>query len=458
MKKLYPIVSALFAGSLFLTSCLGDETVYTDPECSITSFSVADITSTITEQKPDGTDSSYTKTISGDYIYFNINQLTNEISTVDSLPYWADVTHVVPTVSSDGVVYYKHKGEEMYSYFNNGTDSIDFTDPVEFLVVAFNANDTKRYTVSINKSSADIDSLVWTRVVGSDLSLNGVHHPLFHDGRIYIFSENGGRPVVTSTSLLSEGRSWRAEAEMSGADGTIDFNSVVSFKGNMYALDSEGGIYESTGDLRGETWVLASEKKLKKILAVDSNYLYGFDGTSIVATTDLLNWTENGNTDLDCLPDEGISYASYATKTNPSLENVVFLGNSSGVSGKGAVWFKISSANEANNETWNYIQVTDDNPYPCPKLENLQMVRYNGALYAFGGKPLDGTLVQLPYDYFFCSNDNGITWHKVLEKVALPSQVRRQDVPLSIVKVDSELWLFQSGGNIWRGRISNLSE
>lgn len=458
MKKLYPIVSALFAGSLFLTSCLGDETVYTDPECSITSFSVSDIVSNITVQKPDGSDSIYSKTISGDYIYFNIDQLNNKIYTVDSLPYWTDVTHVIPTVTSDGVVYFRNQGEELYRYLNNGKDSIDFTAPVEFLVVAYNANDTKRYTVSINKSSAEIDSLVWTRVVGADLSLDGVHHSLYHDGRIYIFSDNGGHPAVTSTSMLSEGRSWKAETEMSGAEGTIDFSSVVSFKGNMYALDSEGGIYESNSDRRGETWVLASEKKLKKILAVDSNYLYGFDGTSIVATTDLLNWDENGNVDINMLPDECISYASYATKTNPSLENVVLLGNSDNLEDMAAAWFKISSANEENDETWNYIQVTDENPYPCPKLENLQMVRYNGALYAFGGKAVNGFSGYTPYGFFYCSNDNGITWHKMEEKVALPSQVRGVDVPLSIVRVDNELWLFQSGGNIWRGRISNLSE
>ena len=57
-----------------------------------------------------------------------------------------------------------------------------------------------------------------------------------------MFSDNGGHPAVTSSSLLSEGRSWRATAEMTGADGIIDFSSVVSFNGNMYALDSEGGI------------------------------------------------------------------------------------------------------------------------------------------------------------------------------------------------------------------------
>lgn len=458
MKKLYPIVSAVFAGSLFLTSCLGDETVYTDPECSIKSFSVSDIVSTITVQKPDGTDSSYTKTISGDHIYFNIDQFKNEIYTVDSLPYWTDVTRVVPSITSDGVVYFKYQGDEMYNYFNNGNDSIDFTNPVDFLVVAYNGADAKRYSVSINKSSAEIDSLVWTRVVGTDLSLDGVHRSLYHDGRIYVFSDNGGHPAVTSSSLLSEGRSWRATAEMTGADGIIDFSSVVSFNGNMYALDSEGGIYESNSELRGETWVLASEKKLKKILAVDSHCLYGYDGMSIVATTDFVNWTENGNSDMEYLPDGCLSYAYYDTKTNHSLQNVVVLGNSSNVDDKAVAWFKISSANEDNNEPWSYIQVTDENEYPCPKLDNLQMFRYNSALYAFGGKAADGSGKYAPYDYFYCSNDNGITWHKVLEKVALPSAVRGADIPLSIVKVDSELWLFQSGGNIWRGKISNLSE
>ena len=94
-----------------LASCIGEEELETAPECAIISFSVGKITSYVITQQYDKdgntTDVVTTKTISGEDIPFNIDQVNGRIYTVDSLPNWVDLTKVIPNFICQGNVYAK---------------------------------------------------------------------------------------------------------------------------------------------------------------------------------------------------------------------------------------------------------------------------------------------------------------------------------------------------------------
>ena len=79
--------------------------------------------------------------------HFQHRPVNNVISNVDSLVSWANVTRLVPTVYADGSVVYKYANDSIYYYFNSGKDSIDFTNPVEFVVLAYDGVNRKSYTV-----------------------------------------------------------------------------------------------------------------------------------------------------------------------------------------------------------------------------------------------------------------------------------------------------------------------
>jgi hypothetical protein len=107
------------------------------------------------------------------------------------------------------------------------------------------------------------------------------------------------------------------------------------------------------------------------------------------------------------------------------------------------LWFKISSGDENLDQKWNYIQVTEENLYGCPKMENLSMAYYKNEIYAIGGNN----------EGIYISADNGISWHLQTKKKMLPAEIIGQNAPASIVSGNGYIWIIQSGGKVWRGKI-----
>ncbi len=458
MKNIFYFFATLLLTVSVLSSCIKNEDTVTSPECYIVSISVADIKSAVATKNSSGEDTIVYRTIGGNSIYFNIDQVKNTITSVDSLPVWVDLSKVVPIVNSYGYVYYKHDTDSQYMPLLSGSDSIDFTSPLEFLVIGTDGISTKQYNVKINKSETETDSLLWNKVEGSNLQIGGKHKALYFDNRLYVFAYDGSYTTVTSSSLLSEGRSWSAPAKVEGVDdGTIDYSSTTIFGNKIYALGTDGKIYVSTSEERGITWKKISEKTFTSLLGADNYYLYACDGIAILSTKDMQYWEENGAVDIDMLPQTNTCTVSYATRTNTNLQSVVMTGLSTNDSKHAVVWYKISSSDPNSNQKWSYINITEENEYGCPKLEELNIIRYKGMLLAVGGRNLtDETSVA--YDCIYRSNDNGITWKKITEKIMLPKSVIGKDIATSMTTDGKNIWLVRNDGEIWQGWINETSE
>ena len=226
----------------------------------------------------------------------------------------------------------------------------------------------------------------------------------------------------------------------------IDWQSVTVFDGKMYALTTDGVLCQSTNEERGENWtpVETATETFVRLLSADNNYLYAFDGEKIVGTKDLCEWTDCGSADMDMLPETCVFSTYYTSRTNYSMSNVVMGGLSRNNDKNAVIWYKVSSADPTMDQTWNYVQVTDENEYGCPKLANFSVAYFANELYAIGGE----------YEGLYTSADNGISWRLVEEKRMLPDDFDRQSgKPASLVAGNGCLWIIQSGGNVWCGKM-----
>lgn len=454
MKKSFYILATLLV-AMQMISCIKDSDSSGSPECAITSFTVADIpcTRTVTVN---GVDSVIKVSMSGKDIYFNIDQLSNQIHNVDSLPYWVSLTKIVPTVTCQGNVYIRANDEPFHT-FSNGKDSIDFTQEIQFLVVAYDGVSRKIYDAKINLASNDADSLYWT--ADENLApMIGKHHNVACGNHLFVFHEVNGIPYVTSTAVDDKVRTWTTPQMLTGATGTIDYASVVYFNGFFYALDNNNLLYRSLAENNATKWEQTSSKPMKRLLAADDNYLYGFDGTAIWATFDTENWFVNGWDNLDMLPTQYGSYAYYASKTNPNFQNVVMMGWNPNLKDDAVVWYKLSSTDLSSIQEWEYIHVNNDNTHEMPKLRDVQMVFYNGELMAFGGEKEGATSTSTAFDFIYTSNDNGITWHKQTKKLVLPKELLGYAGQVTATVLNGKIWLVRDDGKVWSGIINKKSK
>ncbi len=114
-----------------------------------------------------------------------------------------------------------------------------------------------------------------------------------------------------------------------------------------------------------------------------------------------------------------------------------------------------------NEQSW--ARYAQNNPLTCPNLENISMIHYDDKLYAFGGKATTGEGEVAPFERFYCSIDNGLTWDPVSRSVTFPEDGSFRAFYESShgnysCTVDSEhfIWIIWENGALSRGRINRL--
>lgn len=441
MNRFFSLYLPLTAFALFLFSCIKseDDEVTGTSTCVITGFSVGDIKSNYTTKTVSGRDTTFSRTVSGKSIFFNIDQVNNKITTVDSLANWVNISRVVPTVIGIGTVAYREKGSgNDFYYLRSGSDSINFTNGVELRVSSSDGKYTRYYDVTIKKSQYEIERISWHPVSGN-LSLTGAHRTLSSSGKIYVFADNEGTPTVTVGSVSGNDISWTTPELLSIP---VNIQSVTCFDGLFFGLGNDGTVCSSSD---GVLWVSAGGTKLERLLMSDSFRLYGFDGTTLLSTSDGETWEIENAVDLESLPQMPVSGVSYALNTNERLENVVMTGVNPFLNYT-PVWFKVSSQSFDSDQDWHFINISGDNPYALPPFSSVQMVRLGDVLLAFGSGG-----VETAYSNLYVSADNGITWHLQPDNYTMPEAVKGSTQPLTMTVCSNCLYVVQSGGKVWKG-------
>ena len=449
MKNRLAIYLAMLMLTFTVSSCLNDDddTVYS-PYAMMTSFGIGDIKSQYPVFTSTGADTFAVKTIKGSSYPFSINQATCEVYNPDSLPFATKVDKVTMSMQVNGyaMIYIDSLGE--YGYFDS-SDSIDFRTPRKFRITSESGEYYRDYTVSVNVHQVNPDIMAWNRYA----SLDSVHpfRLLEHDGSMLLFGEKNGQFLLAAAALQGV-PSWK-QSVISGLPETANLANVQLFGGALYVVAADG-IYTSAD---GADWALkyACDGALAIVGASDD------DGKMWVATAGGLLVTTDG-VDYDSagalpegFPVYGVSVASYAMNHNKGIIRYMLVGyENEAMDGNAVVWSKLST-----EDCWVKYD-NEGNPFPCPALEGLAVVRYDDSLYAFGGAGVaEGRSVDA-FSSFYISRDNGITWKAPDDFYQrMPADLQGCDAPFAAT-VDSNnvMWIMCGGEKpvLWRGIVNRL--
>lgn len=477
--KFLPLIAVLFAATSIMTSCLDNDVeqiTYTS-ETSITGFSLGTLNINRIGKDKNGLDSPYVDTLDCSNYPFTIDQINRIITNKDSLPVGTYIDKVITNITYDaGVLAYKPKGSDHDTIWTS-TDSIDFTEPVEFKVYAYSGVEGKPYKVTINVHQQEPDTISWKKFDNNPFSDGNLSEQkaVYANEKVYVFGKNGDDTHIEYSNVANDNPSpWVPVTD--NIPSNIDTYSATAWAGNIYFL------------ARG-----TNDKQLYKLnVTTDKIEPVGTE------TFEMLIGGNDIKSELYVVKDgeSGIYKESPWTKDTdpftqfkagqPFFSNTTTASYNSNITTTVALCY--NQGNTANDTTaLVFNRISSDNKWeeriqnlPLPNLENVTMIYYDGKLYAFGGKSKKPEVK--PFSQFYCSTDNGLCWRPVTECMAFPAEVPDPKKPNKeyinfpnlydthhgnyscavTPKLESEtsrgnfIWIVWEDGSICRGRINRL--
>lgn len=411
--KFLPLIAVFFAATSIMTSCLDndiDQITYTS-ETSITGFSLGTLHIDRVGKDKNGLDSPYVDTLDCSNYPFTIDQINRTITNKDSLPVGTHIDKVITSITYDaGMLGYTPKGSDHDTIWTS-TDSIDFTDPVEFKVYAYSGVEGKPYTITINVHKQEPDTISWKKFDTQLFNAGNLSEQkaVYANGKVYVFGKNGNGTHIEYSDVSNDNpTSWVAVTKNVPAD--IDTYSATACaeyiyflagtNKQLYKLDVNSNEITSVG--RETFEMLIGENDIKSELYAVKEGEKGRKSGIYKENT----WTEDANP-FTLFPAGKPFFSNTTTASyNSDITTTIALCNSTTANDTAALVFnRISSDNKWEKRMQNL---------PLPNLENVTMIYYDGKLYAFGG----GYGEIKPFSQFYCSTDNGLCWRPVTECMA----------------------------------------
>ena len=364
---------------------------------------------------------------------------------------------------------YKPKGSDHDTIWTS-TDSIDFTDPVEFKVYAYSGVEGKPYKVTINVHQQEPDTISWKKFDNNPFSAGNLSEQkaVYANEKIYIFGKkNNGNTCIEYTKAINvpgenglkdNPTSW---TPIENLPLNIDTYSATVCAGNiyflaetnkqLYKLDANSNAITSVGTETFEMLIGANEIK-SELYAVKG----GKSGIYKENT-----WTEDADPFTLCPTGKPFFSNTTTASYNSNITSTVALCYNQGTTANDTtalVFNRMSSDNKWETRMQNL---------PLPNLKNVTMIYYDGKLYAFGGESVKPEVK--PFSQFYCSTDNGLCWRPVTECMAFPAEfstlytTHHGNYSCAVTpKLESEtsrgnfIWIVWEDGSICRGRINRL--
>ncbi len=447
-----------------LSSCLGDDDDYTYyDDAAITSFSLGTLNRIYTTTASDGSDSTYTSTLSCSSYLFNIDQLNCKIWNADSLPKEVDATKVVCSMSTknSGAVYLLNLTEDTLAYYST-SDSVDFTTPRKFVVYSTSGAVYRTYTVSVNVHQEEGDTCIWNQISSRNATIASLTDmKAIGDGeQMYLFANDGGETKLYVTSV-NDGTTWTETATdpalpAGSSKSTIMQDGVFFTYGDGQVLRSEDAV----------TWEVTGNADLKQLVGASTVNLYALssDGNLVSSADEGASWTvETLDDEASLLPTCDISFACHPLTTNSSTDKLVLIGNRDvddyPNDSNAVVWSKVEEYSDgARSNAWNYVNFASNNYYNrAPNAYNWQIVNYeDNNIKAICGKA-KGTSTAEPFDRIYHSADDGITWCND-SVMYMPEGFSSSETEFAFAADGAGcVWIICGGtGQVWKGRINRV--
>lgn len=464
--KFLPLLAVFFAATSIMTSCLDNDVeqiTYTS-ETSITGFSLGTLNINRMGKDKNGLDSPYVDTLDCSNYPFTIDQINRIITNKDSLPVGTHIDKVITSITYDaGMLGYTPKGSDNDTIWTS-TDSIDFTEPVEFKVYAYSGVEGKPYKVTINVHQQEPDTISWKKFDNNPFSAGNLSEQkaVYANGKVYVFGKNGNGTHIEYSDVANDNPSpW--EPVTDNIPSSIDTYSATAWAGNIYFLargTNDKQLYklnvttdkiEPVGTETFEMLIGANEIK-SELYAVKG----GKSGIYKENT-----WTEDADPFTLCPTGKPFFSNTTTASYNSNITSTVALCYNQGTTANDTtalVFNRMSSDNKWETRMQNL---------PLPNLKNVTMIYYDGKLYAFGGESVKPEVK--PFSQFYCSTDNGLCWRPVTECMAFPAEfstlytTHHGNYSCAVTpKLESEtsrgnfIWIVWEDGSICRGRINRL--
>lgn len=483
--KFLPLLAVFFAATSIMTSCLDNDVeqiTYTS-ETSITGFSLGTLNINRMGKDKNGLDSPYVDTLDCSNYPFTIDQINRIITNKDSLPVGTHIDKVITSITYDaGMLGYTPKGSDNDTIWTS-TDSIDFTEPVEFKVYAYSGVEGKPYTITINVHQQEPDTISWKKFDNNPFSAGNLSEQkaVYANGKVYVFGKNGNGTHIEYSDVANDNPSpWVPVTD--NISSNIDTYSATAWAGNIYFLaggTNDKRLYklsvttdkiEPVGTEIFEVLIGGNDTK-EELYAVINKISNGVSNR-VSHTYKNGVWTKDANP-FTLFPAGKPFFSNTTTASyNSDITTTIALCNNPGTTANDTaalVFNRISSDNKWEKRMQNL---------PLPNLENVTMIYYDGKLYAFGG----GYGEIKPFSQFYCSTDNGLCWRPVTECMAFPAEVPDPEKPNKeyinfpnlydthhgnyscavTPKLENEtyrgnfIWIVWEDGSICRGRINRL--
>ncbi|MCD7975791.1 MAG: DUF5018 domain-containing protein [Tannerellaceae bacterium] len=224
-------------------------------------------------------------------VVFTIDQIEGRIFNQDSMPFGTEINEllVMSLTYTAGGVYNVNLTPEATgeTYQWNGTDSVDFSEPVRITVTAYDGITTKNYLAQINIHTVVPDSMTWGLLAENVLGIAAKEQkviPFEVDGvenyLMYVQPSPAGNGYQLYSSSVNDLKSW-SQLSLNGLpESGLILSQITAFEGELYVPATTGILYRSVD---GRNW-FASEENTPNVKALLGVVREGLNQPAVLAT------------------------------------------------------------------------------------------------------------------------------------------------------------------------------
>ena len=355
---------------------------------------------------------------------FTIDEAQQKIYNADSLPFQTDVSHLVAQFSNVPNSTVKVGSTVQQS----GVTVNNFSSPLTYSVVAQDGQTTRNYTVMVNVTKTDPETISWQQLT-ADAGWGNFH-------------------TVSATTM---GSKFYMVGGTMGAFGSFNFTSNVSDNGSVWtrtrAVDNNGDSVprvEHPGfiSFNNKLWILGGHRP---------GVGFAFDDVTnkVWSSSDGINWSANEP-----------AVATDRWSKRERVSTVVFNSKLWVIGGNDYPAFgNTNSPGTAHNDVWNS---TDGTTWTSVNADAAFLARtnpsvfvYNNKIWIAGGRDNGGNYLNDIWN-----SADGNTWTQVTPTTPFPARFAAQVLvhgdKIFLVGgedatgVKKDMWLSENGGLVWK--------
>lgn len=440
---------------LLLSSCLdSDENTITDlaPNCQIISFTLkSDSVPNLSKVK------------------FTIDQRGGRIFNGDSLPVGTKIEKVVCTLgymnsyAIYGVQVQQNAVTDTLAWWN-GSDSLDFSQPVRFKIHAYDGITTKLYDAQVNIHQQVPDSMVWSlyATLPTDEAVRDqkvIAYGAGEEKAYYMYLTPAASKGYQLYRTLAQGTVEWASLPLAGLpESGLRLSQMTEYNGRWYVPSATGELYASAD---GQNWqpvpnapsvryLLGAVKEGKNQPSALCGMIDKEGSLCFASMNEAGEWTAADKVP-EGFPVTGFGVSDYAAMYHEYL--MVVAGR--------------DKDNQLVNTSWatmdgrSWAMLT--NPLgksPFDKREGVMVTAYDDKLFLLGGIDEKGNALKEIYT----STDFGVNWSLSDTLTVMPADYTGRG--FASVQVNDQKFMYLFGGKtntngnelnqVWRGRINRL--